>query len=334
MGPLASLRIVEFEGLGPAPFAAMTLSDLGARVTRITRAGARTRPPTFLNRGRDDVPLDLKTEAGIIDAMALIAEADVLVEGFRPGKMESLGLGPADCAGLNPKLVYARMTGWGQAGPLAHLGGHDINYLGLSGVLSLLGEPDRPPRAPLNLISDFGGGGMYLALGILAAVMQARETGTGCIVDAAMVHGTAHLASMPQAWMADGRFRGGRGDNVLDGGAPFYRCYVTADGGYMAVGALEPVFFRALVEALDLDRAYLDGQNDRSLWPLIEADIAERFAGRNRDHWTAVFREIDACVSPVLSMAEAQAHPQMQDVFAMRDGVLQPTPAPRILPLA
>ena len=333
MKPLTSIKIIEFAGLGPAPFAAMTLADLGANVTRITRLAENCESPTFLNRRRTVVQLDLKSEAGLAAVRKLIKGADVLIEGFRPGKMEGLGLGPNDVATINSRIIYARMTGWGQRGPMAMLAGHDINYLGLTGMLSLMGEADRPPLAPMNLVADFGGGGMYLAFGVLAAVIQARETGTGQVVDAGMVHGVTHLASMIHAWIESGRWHTGRQENLLDGGAPFYRCYETADGRYMAVGSLEPVFFRALVGGLELDLSYLDRQMDREIWPAMRRDIASVFLKEPREYWVEVFTDIDACVTPVLSVDEAKTHPQLADSFMMRDGILEPAPAPHIRPL-
>ena len=335
MDCLSSLHVIEFSGLGPAPFAAMTLADMGARVTRITRAAAKPGAAvgTFINRNRHDVPIDLKTAAGIEEVKAFIENADVLIEGFRPGKMESLGLGPGDLAQLNPRLVYARMTGWGQSGPMAHLAGHDINYLALSGVLSLLGEAGRPPLAPLNLVADFGGGGMYLAFGIVSAVTEARATGTGRIVDASMVHGVTHLSSLIQGWAAAGRWNETRQTNLLDGGAPFYRCYETSDGRYMAVGALEAGFFKALVQVLRLDEAYIAQQNDRNVWQQMGADMSTAFSARPLDHWITHFDNVDACVTPVLTLDEAKAHPQMARCFVIQDGMTQPAPAPRILPL-
>lgn len=331
--PLTGVHIVEFAALGPAPFAAMTLSDLGAKVTRIVRVGAKD-SGTFLARGREDMALDLTAPEGVAAAKALVAGADAVIEGLRPGKMEKLGLGPRDLAEVNPRLVYGRSTGWGQTGPMAALAGHDINFLGLTGVLDMIGTPDRPPVPPLNLIADFGGGGMYLALGIVSAVMAARASGQGAAIDAGMVHGTTHLASFVHGWDQSGQWRGGRGGNMLDGGAPFYRCYVCADGLHMAVGAIEPVFFAAVVRVLELDERYLATQMDQALWPEMALDFAAVFARETRDHWVRLFDGIDACVTPVLSLAEAKAHPQMAGSFAERDGVVQPKVAPKISPLS
>ncbi|SFK23370.1 CaiB/BaiF CoA transferase family protein [Celeribacter neptunius] len=336
MKPLKNIEVIEFSGLGPGPFAAMALADMGAKVTRISRmpaAGTIPKPGqgSFLNRGRQEIHLDLKTDAGVAQACALVQKADALIEGFRPGKMESLGLGPDRLMALNPRLVYGRMTGWGQSGPMAHLAGHDLNFLALSGVLNTLGEADRPPMPPLNLIGDFGGGGMYLAFGMLSALWQARETGQGAVVDAAMIHGVTHLASFVHGKRAQGAWMDQRESNLVDGGAPFYRCYETRDGRYMAVGAIEPVFFRTLLRVLDLEDRFADCQSDRTRWPDMAAAFRAAFAARDLADWSARFDGVDACVTPVLTLDEAQNHPQMAACFVDREGGPEPAPAPRLL---
>ncbi len=335
MKALENLRVIEFAGLGPGPFAAMTLADMGVHVTRITRPGpARPNPAAgaFLDRGRTDLPLDLKSPDGREAARALIQQADAVIEGFRPGKMESLGLGPDDLMPLNPRLVYGRMTGWGQTGPMAHLAGHDLNYLGLTGMLSLMGDKDRPPTPPLNLVSDFGGGGMYLVFGLICAMWQAQVTGQGQVVDAAMIHGTTHLASFVHGRMAQGAWVDGRGNNALDGGAPFYRTYETRDGRYMAVAGIEPVFFANMIRTLGLDERFIAGQGDRTLWPELTEVLRQTFLTRDFADWVAVFADVDACVTPVLTVEEARSHPQMEGCFVAADGHLQPSPAPRMAP--
>lgn len=333
--PLSKLRVVEFAGLGPAPFAAMLLSDMGAEVTRILAPEAAkkvTARGSFLDRGRKNVSLDLKTDDGLEAARELIRGADALIEGFRPGKMEQLGLGPDTIMPLNPRLVYGRMTGWGQKGPFAHLAGHDLNFLGMTGLLSLMGERGRNPMPPLNLISDFGGGGMYLAFGLVCAIWHARSTGCGQIVDAAMVHGTTHLASFIHGRIAQGQWVDERQSNLVDGGAPFYRVYMTRDGRYMAVGAIEPVFFRNLIRTLQLDEAYVAEQANRSRWPELERALSEAFLQNDLAHWSAVFAHVDACTTPVLRVEEAKQHPQLADCFFETDGYVQPSVAPSILP--
>jgi alpha-methylacyl-CoA racemase len=331
--PLDGLTVVEFAGLGPAPFAAMLLADMGAHVTRVGRVGDTGGDGTFIERGRDVRGLDLKSEAGRQAALDILTSADVLIEGFRPGKMEALGLGPDDVAAVNPRIVYGRMTGWGQEGPMAHLAGHDLNYLGMTGLLSLMGHPDREPVPPLNLVSDFGGGGMYLAFGIVSALMRVHQTGEGMVVDAAMVHGTTHLSTFVHGSMARGKWSGGRGANMLDGGAPFYRVYRTADDRFMAVGPLEPAFYAAFIETVDAEPEFLRSQWDREAWPAMAVRLEEIFATRTQAEWVAAFEGVDACVTPVLSMDEARAHPQLSDCFMCADGVVQPSPAPRFQPL-
>ena len=331
-GPLAGVRVVEFDAIGPVPLAAMILADFGCEIVRISRAG---RPPSpsadgpILGRGRRCIALDLKSAADRDTALAIVARADVVLEGNRPGVMERLGLGPDACLAANPKLVYGRMTGWGQTGPLAQTAGHDINYIALTGALHAIGGADRPVP-PLNLIGEYGGGSMLLALGVTAALVSARTTGTGQVVDAAMTDGSALLMSMFYAMHAGGYWRDAREANLLDGGAPFYRTYACADGGHVAVGAIEPAFFAALLAGLGLDAAGID-QADRAAWPALARSFAARFAERTRDEWAAVFAGTDACVTPVLSLAEAPDHPhnRARATFAAPSGPMQPMPAPR-----
>ncbi|WP_083194794.1 CaiB/BaiF CoA-transferase family protein [Pararhodobacter sp. CCB-MM2] len=328
--PLNGVKVVEFEGLGPAPFAAMCLADMGASVIRIGRRAPEA-PDLWLDRDREVRVLDLKSAAGRDAALALIADADVLIEGFRPGKMEALGLGPAEAFAVQPGLIYGRMTGWGQEGPMAGLAGHDLNFLAMTGLLSLMGYEDRPPTPPLNLIADFGGGGLYLAFGIVCALQQARVNGKGTIIDAAMVHGTSHLATFVHGRRAQGRWVDRRESNALDGGAPFYRVYDCAEGGWMAVAAVEPQFWKAVVEVLALPEDFIAHQGDRSHWPAMIDRVAQCFKTRSRSEWEAAFDGIDACVSPVLSMEEASAHPQLRDYFEPAGVARRPRSAPRFV---
>lgn len=327
-GPLAGIRIVEFAGLGPAPFAGMLLADLGADVVRIDRPGAPCE--TQLARGKRSIALALKDPDDHAVALALIARANALIEGFRPGVMERLGLGPATALATNPRLVYGRMTGWGQDGPLAPAAGHDINYLGLTGALHAIGEADRPPIPPLNLAADFGGGSLYLVAGLLAALLGVRSGGLGQVVDAAMVDGAASLAGLFHGLVAEGRWNDARGSNVLDGAAPFYRCYACADGRYVAVGAIEPQFWSLLCEGLGLDPDLAGRRDDRSSWPQLTAAIAARFMTDDRDAWCERLPR-DACVSPVLSIVEAPHHPhnRARGTFHAIAGGHMPGAAPR-----
>lgn len=324
--PLSDIVILEFEGLGPAPFAVMCLADMGARVIRITRPGGGS--SSAVDRHRENVPLDLKTEADIRRALDLIAQSDILVEGFRPGKMEALGLGPQDAFAVRPGLVYGRMTGWGQTGPMAHLAGHDLNYLGLTGLLNMMGTPGEAPTPPLNLVSDYGGGGMYLALGLVSALHEVRRTGKSKIVDATMVHCTSHLGTLFHGLAAKGKWSPERGANLLDGGAPFYRVYKTSDNRYMAVGAIEPQFWRNVVKVLALPDVFVAQQNDRAQWPAQVEKLTAIFAARTQADWVAAFDGVDACVTPVLTLQEASQHPQMQAYFSTGDGAPLPRPAP------
>lgn len=334
-GPLAGVRIVEFDAIGPVPLAAMLLADLGCEIVRIARApnSGQTWDETggaVLNRNRKHVHLDLKSPADRDQALVLIEKADGLIEGFRPGVMERLGLGPEACLARNPRLVFARMTGWGQIGPLALRAGHDINYIAITGALHAMGSPDRPPAPPLNLVGDYGGGAMFAILGLLSAIISAGKTGVGQVVDVAMTDGAAALTSVFHAFSAVGLWGEERGANLLDGSRPFYRCYACADGGHVAVGALEPQFFARLLEGLGL-KADRFVQYEPAGWAEMEAVFTEVFLTRTRDQWDAVFRDTDACVSPVLSFGEAADHPHNRDraTLVTPAGVTQPAPAPR-----
>jgi alpha-methylacyl-CoA racemase len=333
-GPLAGVRIVEFESIGPGPYGAMLLADLGAEVLRIARPGAERGGliadigGAVLHRGRRAITLDLKQPEDLDLARRLIARAEGLIEGLRPGVMEKLGLGPEAALRLNRRLVYGRVTGWGQQGPLARTAGHDINYIALSGALGEIGPADRPPLPPLSLVGDFGGGGLFLAFGMLAALIEAGRTGIGQIVDAAMLDGAASQMALLYAWRAGGSWSDRRGTNLLDGSAPFYRCYTCADGRFVAVGAIEPQFFAALLAGLGLDGAGWD-QNDRASWPRLAARVGEVFATRPRDEWAARFADTDACVTPVLGMAEAPGHPHNRARGTFTGPPDQPAPGPR-----
>jgi alpha-methylacyl-CoA racemase len=335
MKPLSGLRILEFDGLGPVTFAGMMLADLGADVLRLSRsadAGAAAFSEVggaVLHRGRTAVGVNLKDPADAAAVLDLVAGADAVIEGFRPGVMERLGLGPDACAERNPRLVYGRITGWGQTGPLARQVGHDINYIALSGALHALGEPDRPPRPPLNLLGDYAGGAMMLVTGVLAALLEAKTTGRGRVVDAAMTDGAALLMSLFQALGARGLWSEARGANLLDGGAPFYRCYACKDGRYVAVGALEPQFYAVLIGGLGLAPEAAP-QFDLAGWPALHARFEAIFATRDRDDWAAHFADTDACVTPVLTMAEAARHPhnEARGTF-VQHGIVQAAPAPR-----
>ena len=336
-GPLKGFRIVEMGGLGPAPFAGGLLGDLGAAVVRIDRCarpGAEPETPRrfdFYNRNKRSVALDLKQPAAVATVLKLVAKADALIEGFRPGVMERLGLGPEVCRVSNPRLVYARMTGWGQTGPIAQEAGHDINYLALTGALHALGEPDRPPPPPLNLVADLGGGALYLVVGLLAAALEARQSGQGQVLDVAMIDGVTHLMSAFQAFRQQGTWTDRRADNIVDGGAPYYGSYETRDGKYVAVGAMEPAFYANLLAVIGLEPSSLPDQNDRGCWPATRERFAAAFRTRSRDEWVAAAAGRDACLAPVLTIDEAPGHPQMRarEVYAEFDGLRHPSPAPR-----
>ena len=335
MGPLNGIRLVEMDAIGPVPLAAMLLADMGAEIIRLARpprAGAAWDDVggAVLHRSRRVAYLDLKTTADHAAALEIIGKADGLIEGFRPGVMERLGLGPDICLARNKRLVFGRMTGWGQTGPLALRAGHDLNYIALTGALHAMGQPGEPPPVPLNLVGDYGGGAMFLVAGMLAALLSAQRTGVGQVVDAAMTDGTAALMSLYFAFLPVGLWQDRRGENLLDGGAPFYRCYACADGRHVAVGALEAPFFAALLDGLGLpgDRYT---QNERAGWAAMTADFAAVFASRPRDAWADIFAGTDACVTPVLSMTEApdNAHNKARQTFFTRNGIAQPAPAPR-----
>jgi len=337
MGPLQGLRIIELAGIGPVPLCGMLLADLGADVVRIDRIeasglGVAMAPRHDVNaRGRRSVALDLKASAGREAALRLIDGADVLLEGLRPGATEKLGLGPADCQARNPRLVYGRMTGFGQTGPLAGAAGHDLNYIALSGVLHAIGGAGGKPVPPLNLVGDYGGGALYLAFGVMAALFERQRSGRGQVVDAAMVDGAASLAAIFYGLHAAGQWDAPRGENLLDGGAPFYDSYETADGRWVSLAALEPKFFAPLAQALGLDARFVQRQYDRRLWPEMRAAIAAAVRQRTRDAWCALLEGSDACFAPVLDFDEAPRHHHAHERGAFVDvgGVLQPAPAPR-----
>ncbi len=331
-GPLAGVKVIELGGIGPGPHAGMMLADLGADVVRVRRPGGLTMPSEdrdLLHRGKRIVDLDVKTQPGVL--LELAARADVLLDCFRPGTCERLGIGPGDCAAVNPRLIFARITGWGQDGPLAHTAGHDINYLSQTGALSALGYRDRPPMPPLNLVADFGGGSMLVLLGIVVALYERERSGKGQVVDAAMVDGVSLLAQMMWTMKSTGALRDERESFLLDGGAPFYRCYETSDGKYMAVGAIEPQFFAALLTGLGLSPDDVPGQLDIGSYQRMHDVFAERFASRTRDEWTRVFAGTDACVTPVLTWGEAAAgdHLRERSTVITAHGVEQAAPAPR-----
>jgi alpha-methylacyl-CoA racemase len=329
-GPLAGLRVVELAGLGPAPYCAMLLADLGADVVRVDRPGQPQDPPwPVLGRGRRSVVIDLKNPSGPAALLALIDRADVLLEPYRPGVAERLGVGPDVCCQRNPRLVYGRMTGWGQTGPWRQMAGHDIDYIAVTGALHAIGRADGPPQPPLNLLGDFAGGSMFLLSGVLAALLERERSGQGQVIDASIVDGTASLTAFVHGMLATGSWRDERGVNPLDTGAPYYDVYETADGQWMAVGAIEPAFFAELIRLLEIED--VPPQHDQARWPELRTALAHRFAQRTRNEWTSVFAATDACVAPVLSFAEAAGHPQLADrgTLVTRDGVLQPAPAPR-----
>lgn len=334
---LSGVRVIEMAGLGPTPFCGMLLGDMGAEVIRIERvedAGLGIAIPyeyDLRNRNKRSIALDLKAPQGREALARLVASADVLLEGFRPGVMERLGFGPERCLDLRPKLVFARATGWGQDGPLAQRAGHDVNYIGLAGALDMIGPPEGPPALPLNLIGDYAGGALYMAFGILCALRSAEATGQGQVVDAAMIDGVTSLLTVFHGMRQTGMLRP-RGENVLDGGAPYYRCYRTSDGGWLAVGPIESKFYAAFLDRLGLKADELPGQNDSADWPRLEEAIAGRFASRTRAEWETVFEGSDACVTPVLSLDEVPAHPHFRarEMFETVQGIDHPRPAPRL----
>jgi alpha-methylacyl-CoA racemase len=338
-GPLTGLRVVELAGIGPAPFCAMLLADLGADVVRVDRKGGSPLSGEarfdLLNRGKRSIEIDLKHELGPDLVLQLVERADVLLEGYRPGVVERLGVGPEVCLIRNPRLVYGRMTGWGQTGPLAQTAGHDIDYLGVSGVLHSIGRAGGPPQVPANLVGDFGGGALYLAVGVLAALREVERSGRGQVVDAAIVDGAAHLSTMLHGLLAAGSWHDRRGVNLLDTGAPFYDVYRTADDQYLAVGPLEARFFATFVQLLDpylaADEGPLPSRGDVANWPLLRRRFADAFAKQSRAEWLKIFEGSDACVAPVLSLQEAPEHPHLAErkTFVEHHGVVQPAPAPR-----
>jgi len=337
MGPLSGFRFIEIAGIGPSQFCGMLLADMGADIVRIVRTDDADSgvgmPPGFnlMNRGRDALPVDLKDADGRAMVLRLCQKADALFEGFRPGVMERLGLGPADCQAVNERLVYGRMTGWGQDGPLAHSAGHDANYSALTGVIAAIGEKDRPPSIPLNLTADFGGGGVYLAMGLLAALLEATRSAKGQVVDAAMVDGSASLMTAFYGLYAGGLWKDQRGSNLLDGGAPFYRVYRTRDDRYVVVAALERRFFRELLERLCITAIDPDAQHDTGKWPEHIACFEAAFASKTRAQWCELLEGSDACFAPVLTLAEAPSHPhnRARQTFIDVGGIVQPGPAPR-----
>lgn len=332
-GPLQGLRVVELAGIGPGPHAAMILGDLGADVVRIERPSKESGTPSAdaMLRNRRSVTADMKSGEGRELVLTLISKADVLIEGFRPGVTERLGLGPDDCAKVNERLIYARMTGWGQQGPRALQAGHDINYISLNGLLHAVGRHGERPVPPLNLAGDFGGGSMFLLVGILSALFERQTSGKGQLIDAAMVDGSSVLMQMMWSFRAQGLWSDERGVNMLDTGAPYYDTYETADGRYVAVGAIEPQFYAELLKGLGLDAADLPGQNDVARWPELREILTKAIAAHDRDHWASVFDGTDACVTPVLSFAEVLTEPHIaeRDTFYDDRGNLQPMPAPR-----
>lgn len=336
-GPLTGVKVVELAGLGPGPFAAMMLADMGADVIKVDRARAArggnpdAPPADVLHRNRQSIAVDLKNPDGVETVLRLIEQADVVIEGFRPGVCERLGLGPDVCLARNPKLVFGRMTGWGQDGPMAPRAGHDINYIALSGTLSMIGRAGERPVPPVNLVGDFGGGGMLLAVGVLAAVIEARTSGEGQVVDASMVDGAALLAAMMYGLKAMGMWDGGQGGNMLDTGAHFYEVYETLDNKYVSIGGIEPQFYAELLERLELDPEAMPPQHDATRWDESKSIIAKRVKTKTRDEWDLVFAGSDACYAPVLEPAEAMVHPHNVErgTFVTVAGVDQPAPAPR-----
>jgi alpha-methylacyl-CoA racemase len=336
MGPLQGIKVIEIAGIGPGPFAAMALADLGADVIRVDRAGSVPASPPeapsldLLNRGRRSVGVDLKSPEGVATVLRLVESADVLIEGFRPGVAERLGIGPDDCHAVNPRLIYGRMTGWGQDGPYASMAGHDINYIALAGVLGSIGRAGEKPVPPINLIGDFGGGGMLMALGVCAALVETARSGQGQVIDAAMTDGAALLATMVHSFNAMGVW-GERGTNMLDTGAPFYDVYECSDGEYVSIGSIEPQFYAELMRITGLGDTELPPQHSRAEWPAMKEKFAAAFATKTRDEWCELMEGTDVCFAPVLSMDEAVAHPHnaQRQTFVEVAGVAQPAPAPR-----
>ncbi|HYF16373.1 MAG TPA: CaiB/BaiF CoA-transferase family protein [Ramlibacter sp.] len=336
-GPLAGVKVVELAGIGPGPVAAMLLADLGATVIRVDRkepSGLGAPRPLRFDlglRNRRSIRVDLKDPAAVALVLDLVGNADALLEGFRPGVMERLGLGPEPCLARNPKLVYGRVTGWGQDGPLAQAAGHDINFIAVTGLLDAIGRAGEPPTIPLNVVGDYAGGALMLAFGVLAGVIEARSSGRGQVVDAAMVDGAASLLTVLAGARAAGMMKGERGTNLLDGGAPFYEVYACADGRYISIGPIEGKFYRQLLDLMELRGPVFERQMDPATWPEVRQALADRFRSRTRAEWTALLEGTDVCFAPVLTMEEAPHHPHLRarGTFVEVDGVLQPAPAPR-----
>jgi len=330
-GPLFGLRIVEFEGIGPAPLAGQLLSDLGAQVVKIERGNREKSSTNILDRSKSTITLDLKSPGGNKIARKLISKADALIEGFRPGVMERLGLGPKDCEKINPGLVYGRITGWGQDGPYSQKAGHDINYLSITGALNAIGLKSQPPIPPLNLLADYAGGTMFLILGILSALWEKSHSKKGQVIDAAMVEGVPALMGLIHSYIAENKWTNEREENLLDGGCPYYRCYETKDGNYVSVGALENKFFAILVEKLGLKLDWVTEQTNKQKWPELTEELKNIFITRTRKEWGKIFEGTDACVEPVLNWEEVENHPQNKDrnIFFKKNGVLQANTAPK-----
>ena len=339
-GPLHGITVIELAGIGPGPFAGMMLADMGADVIRVDRIPtpgggsaleALMRNDSVVDRGRRSIALNMKDPRAVEAVLQLAARADILIEGFRPGVTEKLGVGPKDCMARNSKLVYGRMTGWGQTGPLAQAAGHDLNYIALSGAVHAMGPADRPPAVPLNLVGDYGGGGMLLALGVVAALYEAQRSGRGQVVDAAITDGAAVLMAAQYGLKAKGFWQDQRESNFLDGSAHFYGNYACADGRYLSIGPIEPQFYRLLLEKCGVTDPHFAKQWERAEWPALKGKLAALFRRKSRDEWCEVLEGSDACVAPVLSMAEAPAHPhnRARGIFVEQDGTVQPAPAPR-----
>ncbi len=336
MGPLNGIKIIEMGGIGPGPFCAMMLADMGAEIVRIDRLSTKADNADrakyeIMHRGRKSIAIDLKKEAGVAVILKLVSQAEALVEGFRPGVMERLGLGPDDCLKQNPGLVYGRMTGWGQEGPLARAAGHDINYISLSGALHSIGRADKKPVPPLNLVGDYGGGGMLLAFGMVCALLEGRKSGKGQVVDAAMVDGAAILMAQVYGLFAEGFWKDQRGMNLLDTGAYFYDAYETADGKWISIGSLEPQFYKLLLDLAGIDDPDFNSQGDSSQWPRLKEKMTNIFKTRTRDEWCRIMEGTDVCFAPVLSLEEAKnhRHNEARKTFVEIDGVVHPAPAPR-----
>ena len=330
-GPLNGLKIIEFEGIGPAPLAGQLLSDLGADVVKILRKHTKIKKEPILDRNKKTIPLDLKNINDKVIVKKLISKADVLIEGFRPGVMERLGLGPKDCEKINPKLVFGRITGWGQDGPYAKKAGHDINYLAVTGALNAIGYKNSEPIPPLNLLGDYAGGTMFLIMGILSALWERNTSNKGQVVDAAMIEGVPALMSMIHTFMAQDNWNNDRSSNLLDGGCPYYKCYKTKDNLYVSVGALENKFFAILIEKLELDHNWIKNQEDKSKWEQLNHEISAKFLTKTRNEWSKIFHNTDACVEPVLNFNEVESNLQNQsrNIFISKNNILQANVAPK-----